>query len=60
MIAPEGEAWDDAVLIEYPSRDNFIAMTTSAEYLAIMFHRTAALADSRLIAANSNLDQFER
>jgi len=38
------------VLMEYPSREAFIEMTSSAEYQAISHHRTAALADSRLIA----------
>lgn len=53
LIAPAGETWDDAVLIEYPSRDAFIEMTSSAEYQAIAFHRSAALADSRLIATTT-------
>lgn len=50
VIAPADESWDDAVLVEYPSRNAFIEMTSSADYQAISFHRTAALADSRLIA----------
>ena len=52
LIAPEGEAWDQAILVEYPSRKAFIEMTTSAAYLAVAHHRTAALADSRLIATS--------
>lgn len=50
VIAPEGEAWDDAVLVEYPSRKAFIEMINQPEYQAAAPHRTAALADSRLIA----------
>ncbi len=50
LIAPEGESWHDAVLVEYPSRQAFLSMVGSAAYQAISFHRSAALADSRLIA----------
>jgi uncharacterized protein (DUF1330 family) len=49
VIGPSDEQWDDVVLVMYPNRAAFIDMTTSAEYLAIMGDRTAALADSRLI-----------
>lgn len=49
VIGPDTEQWDDVVLVMYPSRAAFIDMTTSAEYLAIMGDRTAALADSRLV-----------
>ena len=52
LIAPEGETWDNAILVEYPTRKAFIEMTTSPEYQAIGHHRTAALADSRLIATS--------
>jgi len=55
LIAPEGEAWDQAILVEYPSRQAFIEMTTSAAYRAIAIHRSAALADSRLIATSGTL-----
>ncbi len=54
-IAPEGEAWDDAVLVEYPSLQHFVDMTTSEEYLAVAVHRTAALEDSRLVATQQSL-----
>ena len=55
MIAPEGERWDNAILVEYPSREAFITMTSSPEYQAIAHHRRAALADSRLIATSGTL-----
>jgi uncharacterized protein (DUF1330 family) len=51
LIAPEGEAWDEVLLVQYPSREAFLQMVTSAEYRAVVHHRTAALADSRLIAS---------
>lgn len=49
FIAPPGEQWDEALLVEYPSRDAFAAMLQSPAYQAIVHHRTAALRDSRLI-----------
>lgn len=53
LIGPEDEAWDDAILVEYPSRRAFLAMISQANYLEAAEHRTAALADSRLIASVS-------
>ena len=50
VIGPEGEQWDDAILVEYPSRKAFLGMVASGPYQEIAVHRTAALADSRLIA----------
>lgn len=50
LIAPEGEAWDEVLLVQYPSRAAFLQMIRSAEYRAIVHHRTAAVSDSRLIA----------
>lgn len=49
VIGPEDESWDQVLLVRYPSRDAFIAMTTDPDYLAISRHRSAGLADSRLI-----------
>ena len=51
LIGPEGEDWDSAALIEYPSREAFLAMLASLEYRQVEYHRTAALRDSRLICA---------
>ena len=50
VIGPADERWDDAILVRYPSRAAFLAMVSSPEYQRIAVHRTAALADSRLIA----------
>lgn len=50
FIAPPDEDWDEVLLVEYPSKEAFLAMITSPEYQAITFHRTAALEDARLIA----------
>ncbi len=50
VIAPVGEQWDEAILVEYPSRSAFERMIGSADYQAGLYLRTAALDDSRLIA----------
>jgi uncharacterized protein (DUF1330 family) len=59
VIGPADEAWDDAVLVEYPSRQAFIDMMNEPRYQAAAPHRSAALADSRLIAT-STLANFLR
>ena len=58
VIAPEGEEWDGAVLVEYPSAAAFIEMMSSPDYRAASPHRTAALLDSRLIATHSSMSQL--
>jgi uncharacterized protein (DUF1330 family) len=49
LIGPQGEEWDDIVLVRYPSTAAFVQMVSSPEYQAIQGHRSAALADSRLV-----------
>ena len=56
LIAVPGEQWDEAVLVEYPSRKAFLAMVSQPEYQAAAIHRTAALSDSRLIATTTVAD----
>ena len=51
FIAPEEERWDEILLVRYPSKDAFLSMLADSEYRAATVHRTAALADSRLIAS---------
>lgn len=50
VIGPEEHEWDLVLAVEYPSRRAFLEMTSDPSYLKIHGHRTAALADSRLIA----------
>jgi len=50
LIAPEGETWDEVLLVRYPSSEAFLKMLQVPEYLAATVHREAALEDSRLIA----------
>lgn len=49
LIGPIDEEWHEAALVYYPHRQAFLRMVESDAYQKIMLHRTAALADSRLI-----------
>lgn len=42
------DAWDEVLIVEYPSRQAFLDMIGDADYQAATEHRTRALADSRL------------
>lgn len=55
VIGGETDLWDAVVLVEYPSRQAFLQMVSSVEYQDIAERRTAALADSRLIACSQLL-----
>ena len=46
----DGDGWDMVLLVQYPSRKVFLEMGANKEYEKVGEHRTAALADSRLIA----------
>lgn len=50
VIAPEGEDWDEVLLVKYPSIGAFRQMLADPEYQACTFHHTAALENARLIA----------
>ncbi len=49
VIGPPGEDWDMLLLVRYPSRQAFLAMIADPGYQGIHGHRSAALADSRLV-----------
>ena len=49
LIGPDEETWDRVLLVQYPDIQAFFSMTQNPEYLAGAGHRTAALADSRLL-----------
>lgn len=49
LIGPEAERWDLALLVRQQSVEAFMAFETNDAYLAGIGHRTAALADSRLL-----------
>lgn len=50
LIGPPDETWDIAFIARYSTLHAFLAMVTDPAYQAIVFHRQAAVADSRLIA----------
>ena len=51
VVAPADERWDDVAIVEYPSFDAFRTLVESEAYKRTADpHRTAALADWRLIA----------
>ncbi|NNF17402.1 MAG: DUF1330 domain-containing protein [Gammaproteobacteria bacterium] len=49
VIAPPDEDWDAVILVRYPTLEAFRTMIDNADYQRIARHRTAALADSRLL-----------
>lgn len=49
LIGPEDERWDMAMLVCQNSVASFLAFASHDAYLAGLGHRTAALADSRLL-----------
>ncbi len=49
VTGPDDERWDLAFIAEYPGGGAFLAMVTDPEYREHVKHRTAGVADSRLI-----------
>jgi uncharacterized protein (DUF1330 family) len=50
VIGGDADDWDAVILVEYPSRQAFLEMTSSRQYREVSKDRSAGLADSRLIA----------
>lgn len=49
VTGPQAEAWDLAFIAEYPDSAAFLAMVSDPEYRELVKHRTAGVADSRLL-----------
>lgn len=49
VTGPQSEAWDLAFIAEYPSSAAFMEMVRDPDYQQHVKHRTAAVADSRLV-----------
>ena len=49
LIGDEHDDWDMAVIIEYPSKEAFIEMTSNPDYARISGDRSGSLANSALI-----------
>ena len=49
LVGPEAERWDRVMLIRQASVERFLSWASDRTYLEGIGHRTAALADSRLL-----------
>lgn len=49
LIGPTDEKWDAVLLVKQQSKESFLAFAQNEGYLKGIGHRTAALADSRLM-----------
>jgi len=49
LIGPPDEKWDAILLVKHLVMSDFMAFASDPDYLKIEGHRTAALADSRLL-----------
>ncbi|MFK7842863.1 MAG: DUF1330 domain-containing protein [Sphingorhabdus sp.] len=49
LIGPEHEKWDAIFIVSYPNLASFLALVGDPEYKKHAFHRSAAVADSRLV-----------
>lgn len=49
LIGPADERWDAVLLVRHRSAQDFLTFARNEEYLKGVGHRTAALADSRLL-----------
>ena len=50
VIAPEGEEWDEALLVKYPSLNAFMTMLSMPDYRKCAVRRRVVLEDSGRIA----------
>ncbi len=49
LIGPEHERWDSIFIASYPNLSSFLDLVGNADYQKHAFHRSAAVADSRLV-----------
>lgn len=49
LTGPQSEAWDLAFIAQYPNAEAFISMVRDPEYRELVKHRSAGVADSRLL-----------
>jgi uncharacterized protein (DUF1330 family) len=59
VTGPGSETWDIAFIAEYPSSAAFIEMVRDPEYRELVLHRTAGVADSRLLRLDPIRDPGE-
>ncbi|HYW03531.1 MAG TPA: DUF1330 domain-containing protein [Gammaproteobacteria bacterium] len=58
VIGEDAESWDEAILVQYPSRKAFLEMLQIPEYRDATRHRDAALEDSRLFACTTRAGEL--
>lgn len=49
LIGPGDEEWDVAFIVAYPDLASFLSFVSDSTYREHAFHRSAAIADSRLV-----------
>ncbi len=59
LIGPAEESWDMAMLVRQRSVESFLALASHPAYLAGLGHRTAAVADSRLLPLSDVTPRLE-
>ncbi len=59
LIGPRAEHWDITFIAQYPNAAAFLAMVTDPDYQLIVFHRQAAVKDSRLIRLGEDIQQAD-
>ena len=57
-VGDDGDLWDDVAIVEYPSREAFVAMLSMPEYRAAHVHREAGLDHQKLIECRPGGDAF--
>ena len=58
LIGEDTEAWDEVIVVKYPSRQAFIDMVSNPEYQALTIHRTAALSRAALLPSEHGESPF--
>lgn len=59
LIGPLEERWDLVLLVRHPDARTFLSFADNREYLAGLGHRTAALADSRVVPLTATAANFD-
>jgi uncharacterized protein (DUF1330 family) len=54
----DADDWDYAVLVQYPDRQSFVDVMTSAEYAAINVHRRAGLSRHVILPVTETYTKF--
>jgi uncharacterized protein (DUF1330 family) len=53
LIGDDTEAWDEVLIVRYPSHQAFIDLISNPDYHKIAHHRTAALSRAVLLASKA-------